>query len=301
MASLPILGRLSGTAGRPTEVAPCWGLRRSDPPVHSAHLNVRATGSADGRRRDAGTRRRLLFGPRKGLRARVLGFRPRPGRVAQRESARLTRERSQVQNLPRPPLEPLVSASRPRSRPPRRARLPQTCRTNIVEAFGERDVERREQVPPRAKTSPTTPSAAQPASATTLLQDVVDDQVFSSASRVRDGRGDRLLTDPPVTVHVHRINRLQRASRLIAVGTSSGRWARVSRYAEPDREDGHHPCGCDDAFHHVSLRCGTYRPSRGCSAIVQSTCFVIPGSWGPAAMGAIPPDGQRLWSRRSAA
>jgi hypothetical protein len=70
-----------------------------------------------------------------------------PGRVAQRESARLTRERSQVQYLPRPQGNSQVSASRLDRHDACGLRVPQTCRTNIIEPLGEIDVERREQVP----------------------------------------------------------------------------------------------------------------------------------------------------------
>ena len=75
--------------------------------------NVRALGSGD----DGGTTRAraavTLSGP--GVRrssargARLATLRSRSGRVAQRESARLTRERSQVQNLPRPPIRRSVA------------------------------------------------------------------------------------------------------------------------------------------------------------------------------------------------
>src|SRR5262245_62771273 len=54
--------RPGAVPGRPTEVAPCWGLRRRDLQVHSALLDRPSYGLGDGRRRDAGTRRRLLFG-----------------------------------------------------------------------------------------------------------------------------------------------------------------------------------------------------------------------------------------------
>ena len=73
------------------------------------------------RRHDAGTcRRHLVPAPwnsmiAKGIGRRLARLRSPIGRVAQRESARLTRERSQVQNLPRPPI--------------RTARQPTTCST----------------------------------------------------------------------------------------------------------------------------------------------------------------------------
>ena len=53
-----------------------------------------------------------------------------PGRVAQRESARLTRERSQVQNLPRPPSDPGKSRGSgcvPSSATPRGDHMSETC------------------------------------------------------------------------------------------------------------------------------------------------------------------------------
>ena len=68
--------------------------------------NVPLFGARMRRRHDAGTCRRHLFscaGAPKLTSPNQLGYGPEHGRVAQRESARLTRERSQVQYLPRPP------------------------------------------------------------------------------------------------------------------------------------------------------------------------------------------------------
>src|SRR4029453_13829041 len=98
------------TAGRPTEVASDWVLRRNDPPVHSApwtsELRARPMDGGATRARAAVSFSGPFSAPGWARRAGVGCYPSGPGRVAQRESARLTRERSQVQYLPRPRFVP---------------------------------------------------------------------------------------------------------------------------------------------------------------------------------------------------